>query len=272
MVLLPLALILPIAGISYMAYESIGNFLSRENAIVKGYVWYIFLIGVAMAYFEVFYAWARIRLKSVFGNFMKEIFCRAGVMVLLLLIYLQMISTEFFLKALVFLYVLRMLIMQGYAYRLRKPRLNFVFPGNTRDKLVYSALIILGGSAATILLEIDKVMINQFIEIEIVAYYSVAGFIAMVIVVPSRSMHQITYPLTAEILNSNDSLALKTLYQKSSLTLFFISGLLFLLIMLTLNDLYDLWPESYRSGFRIVLWIGLAKVYDSLLGNNNSIL
>jgi O-antigen/teichoic acid export membrane protein len=130
----------------------------------------------------------------------------------------------------------------------------------------------LGGSAATILLEIDKVMINQFIEIENVAYYSVAGFIAMVIVVPSRSMHQITYPLTAEILNSNDSLALKTLYQKSSLTLFIISGLLFLLIMLNLNDLYDLLPESYRSGFMIVLWIGLAKVYDSLLGNNNSIL
>ena len=107
----------------------------------------------------------------------------------------------------------------------------------------------MGGSAAIILLEIDKVMINQFIEIENVAYYSVAGFIAMVIAVPSRSMHQITYPLTAALLNKGDITALKALYQRSSLTLYIISGLLFILILLNLDDLYKMLPDAYRNGF-----------------------
>lgn len=272
MLLLPLFLILPVAVLSYVANDAIGNFLAQKNEMVKGYVWYIFLIGMAMAYFEVFYAWARIRMKSVFGNFMKEVFSRVGVTLLLILVYVDVISVHFFLKALVGLYFLRTVIMKFYAYHVRRPRLVFSFPKNTGQIIMYSALIILGGSAAIILLEIDKVMINQFIAIENVAYYSVAGFIATVIIVPSRAMHQITYPLTAELMNSKDWPALKKLYQKSSLTLFIVSGLLFLLIMLNLSDLYEMLPDAYRNGFMIVFWIGLAKLYDAILGNNNSIL
>ena len=272
MILLPLCLIIPIGVISFVAYESIGNFLSKENPIVKGYVWYIFLIGVAMAYFEVFYAWTRIQLRSVFGNFMKEVFNRIGVMMLLFFLHFEFISIFSFLKLYVVLYLLRMVVMQVYAFKLRRPKFRFQFPENIASILNYSALIILGGSAAIILLEVDKVMLNQFIKIDNVAYYSVAVFIATVIAVPSRSMHQITYPLTAELLNRKDFKELKLLYQKSSLTLFIVSGLIFILIVLNLEELYLLLPMAYRGGFIVVFLIGLSRVYDALLGNNNSIL
>lgn len=272
MLFLPLVLIVPVAGLTFLAHETIGNFLSKENPIVKEYIWPIFWMGMAMAYFEVFYAWARVRMRSVFGNFMKEIFSRVGVTLLLFFLYFNVISVAVFIPIIVGIYLLRTLIMALYAFGVRRPRLVFDFPKNTRNILVYSTLIILGGSAAIVLLEIDKVMINQFIEIENVAYYSVAGFIAMVIAVPSRSMHQITYPLTAELLNKRDKPALKELYQRSSLTLYIVSGLLFILILLNLDDLYIMLPEPYRNGFVIFVWLGLAKVYDALLGNNNSIL
>lgn len=272
MLFLPLLLILPVAGLTFVAHEAIGNFLSKENPIVKNYVWPIFWIGMAMAYFEVFYAWSRVRMRSVFGNFMKEVFSRVGVTLLLFFLYFDLISVAVFIPIAVGIYLLRTLIMAIYAFEVRKPRLVFDFPKNIRNILMYSALIIFGGSAAIVLLEIDKVMINQFIEIENVAYYSVAGFIAMVIAVPSRSMHQITYPLTAELLNQKNKSALKELYQRSSLTLYIVSGLLFILILLNLNDLYEMLPEPYRNGFVIFVWLGLAKVYDALLGNNNSIL
>ncbi|MDX1362949.1 MAG: polysaccharide biosynthesis C-terminal domain-containing protein [Arenibacter latericius] len=272
MLLLPLVLIFPLALISQIANEAIGDFLSKENPVVKGYVWHIFLIGVAMAYFEVFYSWAKVKMKSVFGNFMKEVFSRIIITTLLLLIYLDVISVVTFLNILVLIYLFRALIMMGYALKLQGLKLNLKLPDNTMEMVSYSALIILGGSAAIVLLEVDKVMINQFIEIENVAYYSVAGYIAITIAVPSRSMHNITYPLTAEILHNNDIRGLKRLYQKSSLTLFIVSGLLFLLIVLNLHDLYDFLPESYRGGYMIVVILGLAKVYDALLGNNNAIL
>ncbi|KQC29232.1 lipopolysaccharide biosynthesis protein [Flagellimonas eckloniae] len=272
MLITPLLGILPVAILTFLFYEQIGDLVSTVNPMVKEYVWYVFLVGLSMAYFEVFYAWCKVHLKSVFGNFMKEVFGRVGVSILLLLLYFEVITLDVFFKFLVGLYLLRTVIVKIYAYSIRFPKVDFKFPSNTKEILGYSFLIILGGSAAIILLEIDKVMINQFIKIENVAYYGVATYIAMVIIVPSRAMHQITYPLTAELLNSGNHFELETLYRKTSLTLFIASGILFVLIILNIDDLYLLLPESYRDGFPIIFLIGLAKVFDSLLGNNNSIL
>lgn len=272
MLLVPLLGIVPVALMGLIWQEPLGNWLSKVNPMVKEYLWHIFFVGLAMGYFEVFYAWCKVHMKSVFGNFMKEVFARIGVSILLVMFYFDAISLDMFFKCLVGLYLLRTIIIKIYAFSLRRPKLSFDFPLHTKEILAYSFLIILGGSAALVLLEIDKVMLNQFISIENIAYYGVAVYIATVIIVPSRAMHQITYPLTAELLNADDRPGLEKLYQKTSLTLFIASGILFVLIMLNLNDLYLLLPEAYRQGFTIVFLIGMAKVLDSLLGNNNSIL
>lgn len=272
MLLVPLLAIIPLAMFTFLFKDSIVDIVSAENPMVGNYIWYIFLVGLAMAYFEIFYAWCKIHLKSTFGNFMKEVFGRIGVSILLVLLYFEIISLDDFFIYLVGLYILRTVVIKVYAYSIRFPKINFKFPSNTKEVLFYSLLIILGGSAALILLEIDKVMLNQFLKIENVAYYGVAVYIATVIIVPSRAMHQITYPLTAELLNKGNVFELERLYQKTSLTLFIASGILFILIILNLEDLYLLLPENYRQGFYIVFLIGLAKVFDSLLGNNNSIL
>lgn len=272
MLLLPLLGILPLLLLLLFWEQELGQWVSRVNPMVGDYLWYIFCIGLAMGYFEVFNSWCKVHLKSVLGNFMKEVFARVGVFVLLILFHFERIDLDFFFKALVGLYVLRTLLIQAYAFALRRPRFNLGFPGNHREILSYSLLIILGGSSALILLEIDKVMLNQFIPIENIAYYGVAVYIATVIIVPSRAMHQIAYPLTAELLNSGDHTGLERLYKKSSLTLLIVSGLLFVLIALNLEDLYLMLPSAYRQGYDIVLLIGLAKVMDSGMGNNNSIL
>ena len=272
MLMLPLLLTIPLAIFAYFADSLIGDFLARRNEIVRGYQWYIFLIALAMAYFEVFFAWAKVHLKSVFGNLMKEVFVRVGVSVLLLLVYWDKLSPDGFLKALVGLYLLRTAVMKLYAYKQSMPDFKIRIPERFSEVFQYSSLIILGGSVAVILLEIDRFMINQFIPIENVAYYTVAIFIATVIAVPSRAMHQITYPLTAELMNASKMDELSELYKKSSLTLLIVAGLIFLLVILNLEQLYLLLPEAYRGGLIVVFFIGLCKVYDALLGNNNSIL
>lgn len=268
----PLLIIIPLVLLIYFKYEIVSSFLAQENAIAKDYVWYIFIIGLCMAYFEIFYAWSKVQLKSVFGNFMKEVFARLCVLILLICLYYNLLSLSHFLKALVAVYALRTVLMKLYAYKLRKPVLSFSFPKNTKYIINYSLLMILGGSAALILLEIDKFMINQYVAIENVAFYGVAVYIATVIIVPSRAMHQITYPLTAKLINEQNLKGLKKLYKKSSLTLFIASGIVYLLIVLNLKDLYILLPKEYEQGFYIVYLIGLAKVFDSVLGNINSIL
>lgn len=272
MIIVPLVLIIPLGLITHFAYDYIGDWLSKENIIIKDYTWLIYISAVAFAYFEVFFAWSKVQLQSVFGNFMREVFHRIMITILLLVHYFQYLTVEQLINAIVAVYIVRVFIMQLYAFSLRKPTLRWTKTSSLSSILKYSALIIIAGSIANIILEIDKFMLGQFVTLNNVAYYGVAIYIATVIGVPARAMHQITHPLTATLLNEKNKVGLNDLYKKSSLNLFIISGFIFLCIIININQLYQLIPNNYSEGFLVVLVIGLAKLFDNLLGNNNAIL
>jgi len=272
MLLLPLFVIVPVGVIGFLGYKGITQLLSGQNEIVEQYVWVIFLLAVFMAYFEVFFAWTKVHMKSVSGNFLKETFNRLVTMVLLFLVFLKIISVHEFIIGLAWMHLARVLLMGFVAYRIKKPVFEFSLPDNVKDVLKYSSLIILAGSIAVILLDVDKFMIGQYLTIENVAFYNVAVFIAMVIIVPSRAMHQITYPMTAKLLNEKNMKELAILYKKSSITLYIIGGLIFLLIITNINELYKVIPGQYSGGLAVVLLISLAKLSENIVGNNNSII
>ncbi len=272
MLVLPILVIIPLVLIIYTSYDFIGNFLSQTNAIIKDYLWHTVVIAIALAYFEVFFAWAKVQMKTVFGNFMKEVFHRAGAMILLFFLHFEWINLEQFMAGLVVVYVIRMLVMKIFAFSVRWPVLTFKKVNELSRILKYSFLIIIAGSIATILLDVDKVMLGQYINIEEIAYYNVAIFISAVIAVPQRAMHQILLPLSAKYLNERDFEALGDLYKKSSLNLFIVGGFIFLLIVLNINQLYHIIPEEFSGGLFVVFIISLSKLYDSLLGSNNAIL
>ncbi|WP_204345271.1 polysaccharide biosynthesis C-terminal domain-containing protein [Psychroserpens algicola] len=272
MLFLPLVLAIPVAAIGYFSYDAIADILSQKNDIVRDYLWYIFITAVAMAYFEVFYAWVKVQMQTVFGNFMKEVFHRVGAMMLLLSVFLNHITVDQFLMGIVGVYVIRTFVMMLYAFSKRLPVFKFNKIDKIRSILKYASLIIIAGSIATIILDLDKFMLNNYLSIEKVAYYSVAVFIATVIAVPQRAMHQILLPLTATFLNENKAKELNDLYQRSSLTLYVISGFIFLLIIVNINQLYEIIPSEFSGGLVVVFLISLAKLYDNLLGNNNAIL
>lgn len=272
MLFMPLFIIIPVGFIGHLSYEHIVSFLTKKNKIIENYVWYIYLIAIAMAYFEIFYAMAKVQMRSVFGNVMKEVFHRALIFLLLFGVYFKFVATSHFIGYLVLIYFLRLLVMKWVVFRFQLPKLFFSFPKNTSSILKYASLIVVAGSIALVLLDIDKVMIGKYIALENVAYYNVAIFIATVIIVPARAMHQITYPLTARLLNSKQWDELRVLYQKSSLTLFIVSGLVFLLIVLNIKQLYLILPEDYSGGLFVVLLISISKLLDNLMGINNAIL
>ncbi|GGH41530.1 sugar isomerase [Mangrovimonas yunxiaonensis] len=272
MLLLPFAIIIPFGFIGWLCFNEIALWLSADNVIVTDYVWLIYVAAISFAYFEVFYAWSRVQFQSVFGNFMKEVFHRLCITVLLVLLHFGYLSVDGLIYSIVGVYVLRMVIMKGYAYSLRFPSFKFTKLTNTVSIIKYTSLIILAGSVANIILEIDKFMINRYVPIEQVAYYSVAIYIATVVGVPARAMHQIVSPITAKLLNEKNKQELVVLYKKSSLNLFIVCGFVFLLIVLNINQLYVMIDDRYANGLLVVFVVGFSKLMEALLGNNNAIL
>ena len=269
---IPLLAIIPFFLIGFLAYDFIAAFLSLKNKIVVDYVWQIPIIGICMGYFEIFYAWVKVHLQSVFGNFIKEIGLRILISIFLLGVYFNVISVTQFITATMFIYLTSTLIMFYYAHKVQAITFHFKVPKNAKAILVYSSFIILSGSVANMLLDIDKTMLNQYVKIENIAYYSVAIFIATVIAVPSRAMHQITYPITAKLMSENNYVELNELYKKTSITLQIVGGLVFVGILVNINQLYTLLPKNYSDGILVVFLIGLSKYFDLILGNNNALI
>lgn len=271
-VLFPLLLIIPLLLIGLVFYDEILFFVSKKNAIVKSYIWLIPFIGLCMAYFEIFYAWLRVNMHSVFGNFVKEVGLRLFSLFLLIGVYYNWLSVEGFVYATAILYFLAFLITMLYAFSIQKPTFQFTIPANTKDILVYTFYIILSGSVANLLLDGDKMILNQYMQIENIAFYSVATYIALVISVPSRAMHQIVYPITAKLMHENKHDELNDLYKKTSINLQIVGGFVMLCIFVNINQLYELVPKEYSGGIAVVFMIGLSKYFDLILGNNNAII
>ncbi|MFA9190088.1 oligosaccharide flippase family protein [Flavobacterium sp. FZUC8N2.13] len=271
-VLFPLLLIIPMFLIGFYFFDEILFFLSKKNIIVKNYIWLIPFIGLCMAYFEIFYAWLRVHMHSVFGNFIKEVGLRLASLFLLIGVYYNWITVEGFVYATAIVYFLALLVTMFYAFSIEKPHFQFSIPTNTKDILTYTFYIILSGSVANLLLDGDKMILNQYMNIENIAYYSVATYIALVISVPSRAMHQIVYPITAKLMHENKHDEMDVLYKKTSINLQVVGGFVMLGIFANINQLYELVPPEYAGGIMVVFMIGLSKYFDLILGNNNAII
>jgi len=272
MLVMPLAFIIPLTLGFYIFYDPISSVWVTENPSLKPFFWLIPVVGLFMAYFEVFYAWVKIHMKSVVGNLISEVLVRLIVMFLLFAVHFNWIEKSTCVYGIAIAYFAQFFTMKLYAISVKMPVLRFVFPENLKDIVQYSLFIIVSGGVAVMLVDFDKVMIPHYLDISQNALYAVAIFISTVIVVPSRAMTQIVAPITAKLMVENKHDELNDLYKKSAITLQAIGGFIMMLIFLNIKEMYHLIPKDYSGGIWVVFMIGLSKFYDVLLGNNNSII
>ncbi|WP_299056052.1 lipopolysaccharide biosynthesis protein [uncultured Polaribacter sp.] len=270
---LPLLIALPLGYFWDYAHLWIMSKVTEENQIIENYTFYIYIIAVACAYFELFYSWTKVQLNTVFGNVLKELWNRVVVMILLLTVFFELITKEEFIFYLTIAYVLRVFVMMFYAFYVYLPKFQLKLPNNTSEIIKYSLYIILAGSAGAILLDIDKIMIPGKDTIEKAAYYSVAVFIGSFIEAPSRAMTQILQPLTSKSLNEFNHKEVESLYKKSSINLFLVGGLFYVLVNCGVSELFKIMPDSgYAGGEWVVFMISTAKLYTMFLGSNGAII
>ena len=272
-ILLPLFIALFVGGIGVLFYHSISAALSIQNPVIANYTWVIFVVALATAYFEVFYAWARVQLQSVAGNALKEIFPRLFLFLLLMALYFFDLSFQHFITALVCGYYLRLLLMIVLANRCYPLRIRLHFPSNTQSILTYSFTILLAGSAGSLIIDIDKFMIPQLQEIKQTAFYAIAIFAATLIEVPARAMWQILNPLVATAVNESNTKEVNSLYRRSALNLVIVSGWFFLLVNLNSEALFSILPNvGYQKANVVVLYISLAKLITMMFGCGGAII
>ena len=271
--LFPIIILILLIPIFISFYDEIRQYLFQNDQSLSRYAYVIIFIAISTSFFEVFYSWLRVKLKSVFGNFLKELYPRLLISILLISYSLGILNFESFVLYLIYGYYLRLLVIIIYSFYINKPKLNFNFREDFNEIFKYCLLIFLSGAASSIILDIDKSMLSSILTVENVAYYSVAVFIAAVIEIPGRAMFQILSPVVADVINKNHTNKLEDLLKKSSTNLVLVASLFFLLINLNINDFYNMLnQEGYSIGIPIVIIVSLGKLYSMSIGCINNII
>ncbi|MDA8630741.1 polysaccharide biosynthesis C-terminal domain-containing protein [Flavobacteriaceae bacterium] len=272
-IIIPLVIVILFAPIFYAYYDQIRQFLFQNDQSLSQYAYVILFVAVSTSFFEVFYSWLRVKLKSVFGNFLKELYPRLLISFLLISYSYGILDFENFVLFLIYGYYLRLLIIIIYSFYINKPRISLSFKSDFKEVFKYCLLIFLSGAASSIILDIDKSMLSSILTVENVAYYSVAVFIAAVIEIPGRAMFQILSPVVADAINKNHFKKLEGLLKKSSTNLVLVASLFFLLINLNLDDFYEMLnQDGYSIGIPIVIIVSFGKLYSMSIGCINNII
>ena len=272
-ILIPLVIVLLFVPLFLVYYNDIRQYLFQSDQSLSRYAYVILFIAISTSFFEVFYSWLRVKLKSVFGNFLKELYPRLLIAFLLIFYSIGLLNFESFLLFLIYGYYLRLLIVIIYSFYVNKPKLNLNFKNDFNEIFKYCLLIFLSGAASSIILDIDKSMLSSILTVENVAYYSVAVFIAAVIEIPGRAMFQILSPVVASAINKNQMKKLEDLLKKSSTNLVLVASLFFLLINLNIDDFYNMLnQDGYSIGMPIVIIVSFGKLYSMSIGCINNII
>ena len=272
-ILIPLVIVLLFVPVFFAYYDQIRQYLFQSDQSLSKYSFVILFIAISTSFFEVFYSWLRVKLKSVFGNFLKELYPRLLIALLLITYSIGLLDFENFILCLIYGYYLRLLIVIVYSLYINKPKFNLNFKNNFNEIFKYCLLIFLSGAASSIILDIDKSMLSSILTVENVAYYSVAVFIAAVIEIPGRAMFQILSPVVASAINKNQMKKLEDLLKKSSTNLVLVASLFFLLINLNIDDFYNMLnQDGYSIGIPIVIVVSFGKLYSMSIGCINNII
>ena len=280
---LVLLLIAPLIGFGLMTAlllildQVIIEFYKEGAQLLTEYYYYLLPLIFFMAYVIVLEAYSRVHLRVTIPVFLREVFLKLFTTLMVILYARGIIDFELFVQLLVLSHALQCLFLIIYIKSLGKwyiRRPNLKAAGKSlREIYVYSIWMIFGtlGIAGADL--IDKFMLSKF-DLAMTGIYSIAFFMAVVVEMPRRSLSQIVTPLIARADKDDDLEEMGTLYKKTALNQFLAGALIFCLIWVSVDHIFQIIPNSeiYSRGKWVVLFIGLAKLVDMSTGPNSEII
>jgi O-antigen/teichoic acid export membrane protein len=258
--------------------ESIVSTFSERSALFGEYIIYLIPLTLFSIYTSVYETYSSLLERIVVPKFIKEILVRLMTITIIILFFLKIITLNQFILLFVCVYGVATVLIILYVntqHRIRlKPQLGFLKKGLRSDMLKFMLFMISVGVGTSISGKIDVFMISQKISLAGTGIFTIAFFMASFIEMPSRAISQITIPFVSKALKENDMPRVNMLYKRVSINQLTIAGLLFCLIWINADNFFKIMPngEIYQTAKYVILFIGVAKLFDAVTGINSAIL
>ncbi len=216
--------------------------------------------------------------RVVIPSVLNSLFQKITIPALILCGYYALASGE----TLKWLFVLSKLIVLialiYYTYRLGALHLrvdwSFITKARLRSMGGYALFGVMGSLSSAIAFRIDTVMIAAMLNFEKTGIYSIALFIANIMIIPNKSVGPLIGAQIAAESHAENWPKIASLYRKSAQSLLLLGMGFFLLVWWNLEDIFSFTPspEQLMEGKMVVLFLGIAKLYDMVTGLNGRVI
>ncbi len=241
--------------------------------------YYISIISFSYLFILIFESFLTIKTKILYPLFLKNIVFRLLYILILTLFYFKIINFEQLLQLYSFSFFIHFLLVffyfnknLEYSFQYSK---NFYKHPRFKDIIIFCLFLLLGSGSSILASKLDTIMLNNLTGNKgLVGIYVIAFSIATFIELPKRPIIQIASPIIAKDLADNQINKVAVLYQKSALNLMIIATMLFSLIWINIDFIFELIPNGnvYKSGKYVVFFLGLTKLVDLSFGLNAEII
>tara|TARA_R110002096_G_scaffold365789_2_gene559112 strand:- start:7979 stop:9475 length:1497 start_codon:yes stop_codon:yes gene_type:complete len=276
--------LIPIVGfivamlVLFLARSVFVDQFSENSPLIIDYLFALVPFSFFLVGNNIVDALARVQYRIVMPKFYKEINLKIITIALILSYYYFGFSLDFLVYGIILGFGISFTQTLIYLRRLNPLKISFKLkdlpPQLVKEGLTYGIFIILQGFSGLIVTKIDSWMIAKYINLSQTGIYAIAVYIGLAIEMPKRSLNLISMPVIGDALKNNRMDQVNDIYKKSS-SIQLIAGMLLLTcVWINIDSIFSLIPnsETYVQGKYVVLFIGLAVVFDMGTGVNNEII
>jgi len=129
-----------------------------------------------------------------------------------------------------------------------------------KNYLNYGLYVMLNAAASTMILNIDNIMIKNYLGLESVGIYSISFTIAAVIGMVGSVFARSVPPKIVQCLNDKNYLELETIYKKNTEQQIYIGLILLILVISFSKEILGLMGETYIQGVGVLMIIAIAQM------------
>ncbi len=263
--------------VSYYSFKPILIASNLEkSALFANYVYLLVPLTFFSMAFIFLDNYNRLLYDAVTGTFFQEFVQRALLFLIvlcyafkLILLY-QLILAFATVLCLKGLFIFFFLLQKGEINF--RPKLDFIDQKLKKEMWSVALYGVLASLGSIFVFNIDKIFINQMLDLSNTGVYTIAFYFGTLVVIPSRPLLKISGTLIAEAWKKNDIEHIKDIYYKSCINQFIIGGFLFLGIWANIDNILTILGPDYQQSKWVIFFVGLGYLFDMLTGANGLVI
>jgi len=248
----------------------------EKSELFISYFYYVIPLIIFTLLFNVFDTYYRVLYNAVKGIVYKEVIQRLLILAVIIAYFFNLFDFQLT----VILYVIAFVTPTFLLFiSLLRSGQFFIKPDFTlfdsklkKQFLDVSFYGLIATFSGVLVLNIDVIMVDRMLGLSAAGIYTVCFFFGTLILVPLRTMGKIGSVVIADAWKVNDLGIIQKIYKKSILSLSVIGFLLFIGIWANVDNIFLIIGNDYLPGKYVILFIGIANLFDVSLGINAQII